>query len=323
MKVEVVIPTKNPGNYLFKIIESLLTQNLRPGRITVIDSGSTDGSLDFLSKLYATDGIRVLRIAPEEFGHGKTRNLPISTTSAEFLVYLTHDSVPASQDWLANLIYPFANNSQLAATFGPHLAFPSHGIFTAANLARHFANFAPGRIAKIDNVSLWNRDHSYRQNLHFLSNNNAAYRVSFLRKLPFPEVNFAEDQKWAVAALERGLSIGYASEAFVFHSHRYSISQRLKRGVDEGKSFRSDFGYGIIPNLLAFWQASKSAIQFANKVRSDASMSLLDASFIEEAVGSIFGNFGYWLGGHVSNGSKLSLLLSFDQDLRTGKRVGH
>ena len=56
----------------------------------MVDSGSSDGSV----AIARAAGADLIEIAPEEFGHGRTRNLGAERTSGELICFLTQDAEP-------------------------------------------------------------------------------------------------------------------------------------------------------------------------------------------------------------------------------------
>ena len=66
----------------------------------VVDSGSTDGSLERARAAGAT----VHEIPPEQFGHGRTRNLGVELARGETVVFTSQDAVADDADWLARLV---------------------------------------------------------------------------------------------------------------------------------------------------------------------------------------------------------------------------
>ena len=71
--------------------------------LIIIDYGSTDNTLN-TAKSYP---VKIIKIQPEEFGHGKTRNLGANLANGTHIVYLTQDAIPYSINWLKELTEPF------------------------------------------------------------------------------------------------------------------------------------------------------------------------------------------------------------------------
>ena len=115
-----VIPTKNAMPLFTKVLHAVL-QQLTPWHfdVLVIDSGSEDGT-DIYAESLAR--VKVIRIPPTEFGHGRTRNQAISNTTAPFIAMITHDAQPSDQYWLVNLLAPFDKDQRVAGVFGRHIA---------------------------------------------------------------------------------------------------------------------------------------------------------------------------------------------------------
>ena len=73
--VSVVIPVKNGIDTLASCLDGIFGQTLRDKlEVIIIDSGSTDGTLDLLKKY----PVRVYNLPPKEFNHGETRNLGVA-----------------------------------------------------------------------------------------------------------------------------------------------------------------------------------------------------------------------------------------------------
>src|SRR5690349_7580189 len=80
LKASVVIPTKNPGPIFRQVLAAVCSQETPfDYDVLVVDSGSTDGSVEFVRE-FADPRVRLMQIKPTEFGHGKTRNLAIANT---------------------------------------------------------------------------------------------------------------------------------------------------------------------------------------------------------------------------------------------------
>jgi len=100
MQVSIFIPTKNAGPKFQKTLENIFLQLYKNFEVIILDSGSTDKTLSIIKKFKT----HLYKIKPNEFGHGKTRNLALKLARGEYIVYLSQDALPANQFWLSNLI---------------------------------------------------------------------------------------------------------------------------------------------------------------------------------------------------------------------------
>lgn len=245
MKASVIIPTKNAGRLFEKVLDRVLEQDTPwPFEVIVIDSGSSDGTLDVVR---ARPSVRLIEIPPAEFGHGRTRNRAIAEARGEFCALLTHDALPEDRAWLRSLVGAVEQDDRIAGAFGRHLAYPEASPFTHRDLTGHFAGFLnlPLVVSREMDPERFAHDIGWRQVLHFYSDNNSCLRRSVWEQIPYPDVDFAEDQIWALRIIEAGWHKAYAHDAVVYHSHDYGVFERLQRAFDEALSFRTLFGYRL------------------------------------------------------------------------------
>lgn len=247
MYASVLIPVKNGGRLFSRVLETVLNQKTPwPFEVIVVDSGSRDDSVT----VARARGVHCAQIPPEAFGHGRTRNLLASMARGEFLVFITQDALPASPQWLAHLVQGCAASPDVAGAFGPHIAYPDARLVTQRELAQHFAGFGPTlSIVRLEDRERFAHDPGYRQFLHFFSSNNACIRRSVWEHIPFPDVAFAEDQTWALRAIEAGYAKAFVPQAAVFHSHDFGVWETMQRNFDEARSFARYFGYRLQPHL--------------------------------------------------------------------------
>lgn len=231
MPASVIILTKNGELYLRALLAALASQKLAGGFETiVIDSGSTDGTLGIVAEFPA---VRLHAIPPEEFGHGKTRNLGARLAQGEILVYIPQDATPVGDDWLEKLLRRFADRA-VAGVYARQLPraeanamekFFLHETYPASPASR---SLAPGELPTLANC--------------FFSTVSGAVRASVWERHPFREdIIMSEDQAWAADVLQSGHVIAYEPCACVLHSHHYGVADVFRRNFDSGYSIRQIF----------------------------------------------------------------------------------
>lgn len=222
--VAVIVPTLNAGDQWRDWLEAFARQRAKPAYRLIIDSGSRDDTVA-LARQYGFD---VEIIAPEAFNHGGTRQRGVARLpQAAIVVFLTQDAILAGPDELARLVACFAD-AAVGAAYGRQLPQPNAGPIGAH--ARLF-NYPPTSAVRTL------RD---RQRLGikaaFLSNSFSAFRRSALLAVGgFPSSTIMnEDTYVAAKLLLAGWNIAYCSEAAVYHSHDYRLTEECRRYFDIG-----------------------------------------------------------------------------------------
>jgi|GEM_PF-88919 len=226
-RFSVVVPVKDGARYLAELIAAVRAQGV--DELLVIDSGSSDGSVE----LARDAGAGLLEIAPEEFGHGRTRNLGVEHTTGDIVAFLTQDATPLP-GWVDALREGFALDERVGAVYGPHRARSDTSPMIARELEEFFARHTgPDGGPAIQRAG----DDSY------LSNVNAAYRRDCWAALRFPDIRYSEDMAFGRAMLDAGWLKVYAPGAAVLHAHDYPPVDFMRRYFDEYRGLRETIGH--------------------------------------------------------------------------------
>lgn len=212
IEVSVVIPAKNEGETIAKCLAAVMNQEpARAIEIIVIDSGSTDNTVDIVRR---TQGVKLVQIKSEDFGHGKTRNLGAQKAAGEFIVFLNADAEPVSVHWLEQLIRPLQTDPHLAGVYSRHLPKPGCYAYMIRDL---LTSMPPERKIRIEAGPM---------DFMLFSTVSAAMRRDIWGRFPFePGIVIAEDQEWAKRVLAEGFHILYQPTSLVRHSHNYTPEQ--------------------------------------------------------------------------------------------------
>lgn len=263
-RVSVVIPVWNGGKLLHRCIEQVLSQEFEDAfELVVIDSESTDGSREWLRERAEREPrLRVHEIRSADFGHGRTRNLGASLARGNWIAFLTQDAVPADRQWLRSLRRAADAHPRAAGVFGRHRAWPEHGVLMERGMDAFFDGFGSTEtVFELEDRQRYQDDVAYRQRLHFYSDNNSMLKRSVWEDIPYPDVEFGEDQLWARTIIEAGYAKVYASGAVVYHSHRYPFRQSYRRAREEAVVYFHHFGYrlgnALRPSLREAWRKTR------------------------------------------------------------------
>lgn len=243
MDASIVIPTKNAGSLLEEVLEGVFSQKTQyEYEVICVDSGSSDDTLNIIGKFPC----KLFQIPKEEFGHGKTRNYGASKGTGEFIIFLTQDAMPASDTWLQAFLDGMKTDKEIAGGFGIHYPYPDCNLIDKIMLRNHFRNFGESlTVFSLDDPERYKVDDGYRGFLSFFSDNNSCLRRCVWEKIPYEDVNFAEDQIWAKTILEKGYKKVYVPDAPVYHSHNFPMKTYLGRCYDEFKALYELNGYKI------------------------------------------------------------------------------
>lgn len=220
----IVIPVKNGDVWLEQLLEALTQQTLFPkSEIIVIDSGSTDRSLEIIGRY----PVRLIQIPPGEFNHGLTRNLGVREARGEYVVMTVQDAVPASDRWLELFLEALAGDAgaggtgdAVAAVCGqqvvPHERDKNPVLWfrpVSGHSTRYYRYDNPADFVKLSPAE--------QREIAGWDNVTAAYRRAILLEHPFPTTDFAEDISWARMMLLKGYTLGHVSGALTYHYHHH------------------------------------------------------------------------------------------------------
>lgn len=251
--ISVVIPVLDGAEFLAEVLDAVVNQKLdEPLEVLVIDSGSTDGSLAIAASF---PQVRLIEIPQKEFGHGRTRNLGVSETSGDLIAFLTQDSTPATDGWLAAYREAFSINNRIGAAYGPHLPRDGVNPIMARLLIDHFAGFVPPGTPAGAPVVQRPGDTAY------MSNSNSCIARAAWEQTPFRDIAYAEDQAFGRDSMLNGWSKVYVPAAGALHSHDFNMVETYRRYFDEYRGLNDSVGQkteasatkalGVIRNSVA------------------------------------------------------------------------
>lgn len=245
----VAVLTYNGELYIDAILTAVEGQDFDGAvEILVIDSGSTDGTLDIVR---AHGAARLHQIANEEFGHGKTRNLAAGLASGEFIAYLTHDAIPSDDRWLHELLAPMRDAALgVKAVMGKQIPRPGCFPLLKYEIRSVFAGFGPDFGTTVFYDFGISPDQGLLDALSFYSDVNSATRTSFLlTEMPYRDVRYSEDMLFGQDIIEAGYSKAYAPRGAVIHSNDLTLFEHGQRTFDETVALRQ-IGKPIPPMRL-------------------------------------------------------------------------
>ena len=230
MSFVIIIPTYNAEKAgIEMLLKSIKEQSIYPEKICIIDSSSTDCTVEICRKY----GCEITIIEKSSFNHGLTRQLGIDNNkNYDYAVFMTQDIRLKDTNTLKTLLSSF-NQENTAAAYGRQLTDETSSFIE--KISRSF-NYPPYSIIKSKNDI-----EKYGISTAFCSDSFAAYKISdLLAAGGFPKTDFAEDMLAAAQIILSGKLVYYNAEAEVFHSHPYSIKSEYARGKAIGRMHKEN-----------------------------------------------------------------------------------
>ncbi|MFH0856635.1 MAG: glycosyltransferase family A protein, partial [bacterium] len=109
--VSIIIRTKNEAKHLGDLLEMLKKQTYTDLEIILVDSGSTDGTLEIAKKY----GVRIIKIRPEDFTFPYASNIGAENAQGKYLVYISGHCLPLSEKWIEDGVRIMENDFVSAA----------------------------------------------------------------------------------------------------------------------------------------------------------------------------------------------------------------
>lgn len=228
MKVSVIVPTLNAEPWITQQLDMLLSQTM-VAEILVIDSGSTDCTVSIAAS--HGERVRLLQISRESFDHGGTRDFALRQSTGDYVLFFTQDAVPMDQRCIEKMLSAFSS-SDIAAVFGRQIARPDAPEYE--KLTRQFNYPDQARIWREADIP------RYGVKAYFFSNTCSAYRRdAYLAVGGFDTPILSnEDMMMAAKLLHAGYALAYTPDAAVYHSHRYTLIEELRRNARIGRVMR-------------------------------------------------------------------------------------
>lgn len=218
--VSAVIRTKNEAHWLPVTVEAIRRQQVQPSEVIIVDSGSTDGTLQ---TVVGVPGIRVVTMPPEAFSFGRALNVGFREAQGMYVACLSAHAVPADNTWLSAFLEAI-QDPRTAGVYGRQLPQPDACPPVRRDLLTYYG--AEKRIQALPDD-------------HFFSNANALVRRDLWQRFPFDEdLTGCEDQLWARSVLAAEFQIVYVPEAAVYHSHNESLGGVYRRAYREALAWR-------------------------------------------------------------------------------------
>jgi glycosyltransferase involved in cell wall biosynthesis len=230
MKASLVVRTLNEARYLPALLDAVAKQRLHGLTVetVVIDSGSTDGTLEIVQGA----GCTLTHITREEFSFGRSLNRGCEAASGDILVFVSGHCVPTDEHWLQRLCQPIIDGA-VQYTYGRQIG----GEESRFSECRIFEKYYPTQ-SRIPHPGF------------FCNNANSALARDAWAAHRFDEsLTGLEDMELGKRLVAAGGKVGYVADACVYHLHHENWAQVRRRFEREALALQR-----IMPHVHVRWR---------------------------------------------------------------------
>jgi threonine dehydrogenase-like Zn-dependent dehydrogenase len=205
----VIIRSFNEAEYIEDTLQAVSRQAYDDFELILIDSGSTDGTLDIAEEY--VDEIRL--VDPRNFTFGYSLNIGCNAATEAHLVFLSAHAIPTDDEWLGTLVDNL-RDEEVAMTYSKQIGKGPTKLSEDRLFDRLFPN-----------------ERKRQQSPEFFANNaSSAIKRSLWEEHNFDEsLTGHEDIEWAKHFIEQGYTVVYEPEACIYHIHDETWEQVYRR----------------------------------------------------------------------------------------------
>jgi 2-desacetyl-2-hydroxyethyl bacteriochlorophyllide A dehydrogenase len=208
-ETSIIIRTYNEERHLGNLLRAIGMQDYKDYEIIIVDSGSTDKTLEIAQKF----PVNIIKIESRDFTFGYALNIGCKASRGKYLIFASAHILPATNSWLSQFVTSFKDPA-VAMAYGRQKGNADSKYSEQKDFWRFFSKTAVN--SKVP--------------LHYANNANAAIRKSIWEEEKFDEYLFGlEDIDWTRRVTSKGLLIRYEPNAPVYHIHRETWPQVFNR----------------------------------------------------------------------------------------------
>jgi len=273
--LSIVINTKNSPPFFKEILQKYKNQvGFRKIEIIIVDSGSTDDTLK-LAKYY---GCKIIQIRPEEFRHGRSRNIGVEAATGKYIINAVSDATPSTLDLAYKVVLKLEEKKAVAVSVRQIPKFEAD-LYAAWMVWQH-NQFMFGSGGE----EVWVYDVKNFDSLPYLEKRQACliddvfvlHWADSIKKEKYNEdIRYAEDLLLSISYIKQNKKIGSLQSESVIHSHTKPAEYFLKRHFVDGNiifevlgTIGSNISDGFIPASIQEIDNSLHTILYAAKLKS-------------------------------------------------------
>jgi rhamnosyltransferase len=201
--VSFVIRTKNEEVWLGSVLDKIYAQTYKPIEIIIVDSGSTDKTLEIIAKY---PDVQLIQIKPEEFNYSYALNIGIKHSKGKYIGIFSGHSLLLNNEEIQYGVNLLESDTNLAALTGHYFTLPDTALLN--NIMECFAFLLKTKV-----------EHFCK----YMTNTNSLIRKNLWEIYNFDEnlLDGCEDYDWACEMISRGYDVVKDKRFSVRHSHHH------------------------------------------------------------------------------------------------------
>lgn len=241
----IIMRSFNEAWALRETLAAVQAQEYTNWELIVIDSGSTDGSVEMIRQAQPR---HFIQIAPQEYNPARVMNHGMKLARGDYGIFLNADATPQGRHWLRPLVSSLLP-PETAAVFGRQIPRPDCQAVFACDYHRCFG---PNRAS-----ARWD---------HFFSMASSGLRKDIWSQRGFlDKFQYSEDDEYTRWCRDQGYQVVYCPESVAMHSHNYTLEQAYKRSFGEGRALA-----GVWPGAASDFNWPRTMLLgWLNDVRRD------------------------------------------------------
>lgn len=213
----VLVRARNEAQHLPKLIEGLAKQTVAASEIILVDSGSTDATVEIASSA----GWKIIHLDPQDFTFGKSLNTGFEHCTSEIVVIISAHVYPTRKDYL-EVITRQVTPSGMTIAYGRQVGDERTKFSEKVLMSKWFPS-----------ERIPDQGHA------FTNNANACVPRALWEKLRYNEaLTGLEDIDFSMRVLALGGSIVYEEEAEIVHVHEEAYREVAKRYKREAIAYK-------------------------------------------------------------------------------------
>lgn len=233
-RISVIVRAYNEESHLGRLLDGLSSQRVVPDEIIVVDSGSTDRTVE----LAEARGCRVVHIPKELFSFGRSLNYGCAAATGDILMIVSAHVYPVYDDYVGNMLEAFENHN-VSIAYGRQVGDER----TKFSESRIMLQWFPTE-------SIWDQGHPFSNNA-----NAAVTRETWALHKYDESLPGLEDLDFARRVIAAGDRICYLAEAPVVHVHEETWEIIRNRYRREAIGYQQIMGAHGMSAMSAVWLA--------------------------------------------------------------------